>query len=49
MFIEGLLARFMYMSLHRMHVAALHGFSRMALDTVAHWLRRTTVPRVKLH
>jgi len=49
MFIEGLLARFMYMSLHRMHVAALHGISRMALDTVAHWLRRMTAPRVKLH
>ncbi len=42
-------ARFMYMSLYRLHVAALHGYARMALDTVAHWLRRSTVPRVKLH
>ncbi|AMM17165.1 MAG: NAD(P)/FAD-dependent oxidoreductase [Pseudomonadota bacterium] len=49
MLIEGLFARFMYQSLYRMHIAALHGWARMALDTVAHWLRRSTVPRVKLH
>lgn len=49
MLIEGLFARFMYMSLYRLHVAALHGYPRMMLDTVAHWLRRTTLPRVKLH
>jgi NADH dehydrogenase len=49
MFIEGLFARFMYMSLYRMHIAALHGYARMMLDTVAHWLRRSTLPRVKLH
>jgi NADH dehydrogenase len=49
MLIEGLFARFMYMSLYRLHVAALHGYSRMVLDTFGHWLRRSTVPRVKLH
>jgi NADH dehydrogenase len=49
MLIEGLFARFMYMSLYRMHIAALHGYARMALDTIAHWLRRSTAPRVKLH
>ncbi|SAK54857.1 NADH dehydrogenase [Caballeronia calidae] len=49
MLIEGLFARFMYMSLYRLHVAALHGYARMVLDTVAHWLRRSTAPRVKLH
>ncbi|MGZ2748366.1 NAD(P)/FAD-dependent oxidoreductase [Burkholderia stagnalis] len=49
MLIEGLFARFMYMSLYRLHIAALHGYPRMVLDTVAHWLRRTTLPRVKLH
>jgi NADH dehydrogenase len=49
MLIEGLFARFMYQSLYRMHIAALHGWARMALDTVAHWLRRSTAPRVKLH
>lgn len=49
MFIEGLFARVMYTSLYRMHVAALHGVWRMMLDTVANRLRRSTVPRVKLH
>jgi NADH dehydrogenase len=49
MMIEGLFARFMYMSLYRLHIAALHGYARMVLDTFAHWLRRTTLPRVKLH
>jgi NADH dehydrogenase len=49
MFVEGLFARFMYTSLYRLHIAALHGYARMALDTVAHWLRRSTLPRVKLH
>jgi NADH dehydrogenase len=49
MLIEGLFARFMYMSLYRLHIAALHGYARMVLDTFAHWLRRTTLPRVKLH
>ncbi|SAK60459.1 NAD(P)/FAD-dependent oxidoreductase [Caballeronia ptereochthonis] len=49
MLIEGLFARFMYMSLYRLHIAALHGYARMVLDTVAHWLRRSTAPRVKLH
>jgi NADH:ubiquinone reductase (H+-translocating) len=49
MLIEGLFARFMYMSLYRLHIAALHGYPRMVLDTFAHWLHRTTLPRVKLH
>jgi NADH dehydrogenase len=49
MLVEGLFARFMYQSLYRMHIAALHGYGRMALDTLAHGLRRTTRPRVKLH
>ncbi len=49
MFIEGLFARVMYTSLYRMHVAALHGVWRMMLDTVANRLRRSTVPRIKLH
>ncbi|SKD04479.1 NADH dehydrogenase [Burkholderia sp. CF099] len=47
--IEGLFARFMYRSLYRMHVVALHGYARMVTRTLAHWLRRSTVPRVKLH
>jgi NADH dehydrogenase len=49
MFIEGLLARLMYASLYRMHVAALHGYARMSVDSLSHWLRNRTSPRVKLH
>ncbi len=49
MLIEGLFARFMYMALYRRHIAALYGFRGMIADTVAHWLRRSTSPRVKLH
>jgi NADH dehydrogenase len=47
--LEGLIARLMYSSLYRMHVLALHGMRRMLLDTVGHWLRSKTTPRVKLH
>jgi NADH dehydrogenase len=47
--IEGLVARVMYASLYRMHVSALLGFWGMVLDTITHWLRRRTSPRVKLH
>jgi NADH dehydrogenase len=49
MLVDGLLARFMYVSLYRMHVAALHGYARMIVNTLAHRLRRTTAPHVKLH
>jgi NADH dehydrogenase len=49
MLVDGLIARFMYVSLYRMHVAALHGYARMFINTVANRLRRTTVPNVKLH
>lgn len=49
MLIEGLFARFMYKSLYRLHVAALHGWARMVLDALAHALRRSAMPRVKLH
>ena len=49
MHVEGLFARLMYASLYRLHVAALRGYPRMMLDTLAHWLRRTTLPDIKLH
>ena len=47
--VEGWIAKFVYVSLYRQHIWALHGFWRMALDTVARWIRRQTEPRVKLH
>jgi NADH:quinone reductase (non-electrogenic) len=47
--LEGLLAKLFYVSLYRLHVWALHGFWRMALDTLARTIRRQTDPKVKLH
>jgi len=47
--VEGWIAKFVYVSLYRQHIWALHGFWRMALDTVARWIKRQTDPRVKLH
>lgn len=47
--VEGLYARLMYVSLYKMHLMALHGFFKMALETVAQSIRRRIGPRVKLH
>jgi NADH dehydrogenase len=49
LFIEGLFARFMYVSLYRMHLYALHGFAKVLFDTLARMITRRTEPRVKLH
>jgi NADH dehydrogenase len=48
-FIEGLIARFMYNLLYKMHELALHGPAKVALDTLARLITRRTVPHVKLH
>lgn len=47
--VEGWVAKFVYVSLYRQHIWALHGFWRMALDTAARLLRRRIDPKVKLH
>jgi len=47
--VEGLLAKLFYLSLYRLHIWALYGFWRMALDTLAHLIRKQTDPKVKLH
>jgi NADH dehydrogenase len=49
LFIEGLIAGFMYKSLYKMHQYALHGATKVALDTVARLITRRTEPVVKLH
>ncbi len=49
LFIEGLFARMMYISLYRMHLYALHGFAKVFFDTLARLITRRTEPRVKLH
>jgi len=47
--IEGYFARLMYLSLYKMHELALHGFFKVALETLARMLTRRTDPPVKLH
>ena len=49
MFVEGMFARLMYRSLYKMHLAALHGSSRVALRSVAALFSSKPVTRVKLH
>ena len=48
-FVEGYFARFMYVSLYKMHEYALHGFIKVALDTTVRLINRRTEPQVKLH
>ena len=47
--IEGLFARFMYVSLYKLHLLALHGFGKTALDTIGRLIARRTQPQIKLH
>jgi NADH dehydrogenase len=47
--VEGYFARVMYVSLYKMHEYALHGFIKVALDTLVRLITRRTEPQVKLH
>ena len=49
LFFEGLFAKLMYRSLYKMHEVALHGYVKVALDTLSRLLVRRTEPQVKLH
>jgi NADH dehydrogenase len=49
MWIEGLFARLMYLSLYKLHEYALHGPTKVTLDTLARLITRRTEPHVKLH
>jgi NADH:ubiquinone reductase (H+-translocating) len=49
LFIEGMVARWMYRSLYKMHERALHGTTKTALGTLARSLSRHAEPKVKLH
>ena len=48
-FIEGWLARSMYISLYRLHQAALYGWPRTLLLLAAGRFNRLVRPRLKLH
>jgi NADH dehydrogenase len=47
--IQGWIAKMFYVSLYKLHLWALFGFWRMALDTLARMIKRQTEPKVKLH
>ena len=49
LWVEGLFARLMYLSLYKMHEYALHGSTKITLDTLARLITRRTEPHVKLH
>jgi NADH:ubiquinone reductase (H+-translocating) len=49
LFIEGVFAGLMYKSLYKMHQLALHGLTKVSLDTIARLITRRTEPHVKLH
>lgn len=49
LWVEGLFARTMYLSLYKMHQVALHGYWKTALGSASRLLTRSTEPRVKLH
>ena len=47
--ISGLIARLVYLSLHKMHQVTLHGAFSTLLLTLSSILRRSVNPEVKLH
>ena len=47
--VQGLIARWMYVSLYKLHQVAIYGYVRVVLDTVSRFVRRRLEPRVKLH
>lgn len=49
LFIDGLVARLMYTSLYKMHELALHGVTKVTLETVIRAITRRTESHVKLH
>jgi len=49
LWVEGLVARLMYIYLYKMHRTALHGAPTVLLETLASSINRRTEPHVKLH
>jgi NADH dehydrogenase len=49
LWIDGLIARWMYQSLYKLHELALHGPWKTTLSAAARFIARRTLPRVKLH
>ncbi|GAB3028256.1 NAD(P)/FAD-dependent oxidoreductase [Bowmanella dokdonensis] len=49
LFIEGRIARFVYISLYRMHQVAIHGWRKGMLMILVEQLNRAVRPKLKLH
>jgi NADH dehydrogenase len=49
MVVQGLIARWMYASLYKMHQVSILGWLRVAIDTLSRLVRHRLEPRVKLH
>ena len=49
MMVEGRIARFVYVSLYRMHQVALHGYIKTGLMMLVGQINRILRPRLKLH
>ena len=49
MMVEGRIARFVYISLYRMHQIALHGYFKTGLMMLVGSINRVIRPRLKLH
>ena len=47
--IQGYFAKFMYLSLYKMHELAIHGYVKVFLDTISRFITKRTEPHVKLH
>jgi len=47
--VQGLIARWMYVSLYKLHQIAIFGHLRVVLDTLSRIVRHRLDPRVKLH
>lgn len=48
-FVSGYIARVVYLSLYKMHQAALYGWPRAILIALLHFLRKGIDPQIKLH
>jgi NADH dehydrogenase len=49
MLVQGLIARWMYASLYKLHQVSIFGVTRVAIDTLSRLVRQRLEPRVKLH
>ena len=47
--VQGLIARWMYASLYKLHQISIFGVTRVAIDTLSRLVRQRLEPRVKLH